>query len=98
MKTTNRWPTDKVLSEARRQAAELARKGTARIQRMLARLLQEAGWTEEDFLDAMVRDVAQHGRKRWQVPTRRPRTLAKARPQEQPHHQPMAHAGGTRGR
>jgi len=48
---------------------ELVNENNAHIQKMLADLLVEAGWTEKDFLDALVRDVAANGRDRWMVPS-----------------------------
>jgi hypothetical protein len=56
--THEKWPAERVLRTARQRTHRLAAQNQARTQRMLAGLLQEAGWTEQDFLSALVQDVA----------------------------------------
>ena len=75
--TGGRWEATAVLRAARARMRELVNKNSALIQTMLADLLKEAGWSEQDFLDALVRDISENGKDRWQVPTP---SLARALP------------------
>ncbi len=52
------WPRDVLLREARARRYKLTREHQARLQRMLVLLLEEAGWTSSDFLDALIQDFA----------------------------------------
>ena len=67
--TTKRWDAKDVLVTARGRMRQIVNDSNARVQSMLAALLVEAGWTEKEFLDALVQDIASNGRERWQVPT-----------------------------
>lgn len=54
-----KWSQEKVLAEARRRTKEhFNSKGT---QVMLSGLLKEAGWTEDEFIDALCQDVIRRG-------------------------------------
>jgi len=64
-----KWDGTIVLRTARSRMRELINDNNARIQAMLAALLVEAGWSEKEFLDALVHDIAVNGREKWQVPT-----------------------------
>jgi hypothetical protein len=66
---TVKWEPKDVLVTARARMRQIVNESNARVQTMLAALLVEAGWTEKDFLDALVQDIASNGRERWQVPT-----------------------------
>jgi len=57
-----RWSQERVLAEARRRTKELFTANSVAVQRMLADLLVEAGWEEDDFVDALCKDVIQNGR------------------------------------
>ena len=52
-----RWPKDQVLKVARERTHSMSRLHQARVQRMLASLLREAGWSEEEFLNVFIDDV-----------------------------------------
>lgn len=52
-----RWPEAALLKEARLRTKKIHSTNSRRVQRMLHGLLTEAGWTDEEFLDAFVRDV-----------------------------------------
>lgn len=55
-----------MLRTARERTRELACENTRQVQAMLGSLLREAGWSERQFLDSMVRDVSRRGGKaRW---------------------------------
>lgn len=66
----SRWPAAKLIATARARTTQLANDNVARTQRMLAKLLAEAGWNEADFLEAFVQDVVAKGSP---APSRRPR-------------------------
>ena len=55
-----KWPRTRVLSEARKRTKELFTDNSKRIQAMLADLIAEAGWTEDEFIDALCSDVIQN--------------------------------------
>lgn len=63
-----KWPTELVLKTARERTKELACDNAKRVQTMLSSLLQEAGWTDQQFLDAMIKDCSRRGgQARWTV-------------------------------
>ena len=70
---TTKWESAEVLRTARSRMRQIVKEveneSAARVQAMLANLLVEAGWTEKDFLDALVSDIAINGRERWEVPS-----------------------------
>lgn len=54
-----KWSSERVLAEARRRTKELFNpKGT---QKMLDGLLKEAGWSSDEFIDALCQDVIRKG-------------------------------------
>lgn len=59
-----RWTTQRVLAEARRRTRELAAldRSVCVVREMLANLLLESGWNEEQFIDALCRDVVRRQR------------------------------------
>jgi hypothetical protein len=61
----DRWTEERVLAEARKRTMVLvdADAGKGVIQEALAALMQESGWTEEDYTKALNRDVARRGSK-----------------------------------
>jgi len=66
-----KWEGPVLLRTARQRMRQLVNdnnvKVQSEVQAMLAALLHEAGWTEKDFLDMVVRDIATNGRERWEV-------------------------------
>lgn len=54
-----KWSKDQVLAEARRRTKEQF--NSKKTQEMLSQLLAEAGWTEEDFIDALCQDIIHRG-------------------------------------
>ena len=56
-----KWTKDKVLAEARKRTRALMTDNTVRVQRMLDGLVKEAGWSEEEFIDALCADIIQNG-------------------------------------
>lgn len=54
-----RWPQERVLAEARRRSQEHLE--PRKIQQMLTDLLREAGWSEDEFIDALCEDVIRRG-------------------------------------
>lgn len=56
-----KWTEERVLAEARRRTKELFTDNSKRVQLMLAHLLVEAGWSEEDFIDALCQDAIRRG-------------------------------------
>lgn len=59
IRSAGRWSKDQVLSEARRRTKdEFSQRGTAK---MLAELLAEAGWSSDEFIDALCQDVVRKG-------------------------------------
>lgn len=56
-----RWSGDRVLAEARRRTKELFTDNPRKVQSMLAALLEEAGWEEEEFIDLLCKDVVSRG-------------------------------------
>ena len=61
-----------MLRTARSRMRALVNDNNARIQQMLASLLVEAGWTEQEFLEALLADVQENGREKWMVPAPSP--------------------------
>lgn len=57
-----RWPEQHLIREARMRTKKLINSQSAEVQRMLAALLQEAKWSEAEFIEALVRDVARQDR------------------------------------
>lgn len=57
-----RWSENKVLAEARKRTKELFHPKA--VQEMLAGLLKEAGWSEDEFMDALCQDVIKRGGRR----------------------------------
>ena len=58
----NKWTQEQVLREARKRTKELFTDNSKKIQTMLANLMVEAGWSEEEFIDALCQDVITKGR------------------------------------
>lgn len=58
----SRWSEKQVLTEARRRTKELFHPKA--VQEMLASLIKEAGWNEEEFIDALCQDVIKRGGRR----------------------------------
>lgn len=56
-----KWSREQVLSEARGRTKELYTDNPKRVQEMLAGLLAEAGWSEDEFIDALCQDVIRKG-------------------------------------
>lgn len=56
-----KWSKERVIDEARRRTKELFTDNMKKIQHMLACLLDEAGWTEDEFIDALCQDAIQRG-------------------------------------
>lgn len=56
-----RWSTDRVLSEARRRTKLLFTDNPKKVQAMFGHLVKEAGWTDEEFIDALCTDAIQRG-------------------------------------
>lgn len=54
-----RWSEEKILAEARKRTKETFSPKSTQV--MLESLLQEAGWTNVEFIDALCRDVV----KKW---------------------------------
>jgi len=59
---TIRWSEARLLVEARKRTKELFTDNSVRVQKMLSNLLKEAGWNEEEFIDALCKDVIAHGK------------------------------------
>jgi hypothetical protein len=62
----DKWTEERVLAEARQRTTVLldADAGNGVIQEALAALMQESGWTEADYIEALNRDVARRS-SRW---------------------------------
>jgi hypothetical protein len=73
-----KWPGDALLREARSRMRTLVNDNNARIQTMLRDLLVEACWTQDEFLNALVKDVADHGEARWSLAPSNPLTAVTA--------------------
>jgi len=58
---SEKWPKEQVLDEARRRTRALCTDNSRRIQAMLAQLLEEARWSEEEFIDALCQDTIRRG-------------------------------------
>ena len=56
-----KWSREKVIREARLRTRELFTDNSRRVQVMLAKLLEEAGWSEDEFIDALCQDVIKNG-------------------------------------
>lgn len=52
-----KWDTERILRESRVRTAALMTDNTKRVQEMLEDLMEEAGWTESEFIDALCTDV-----------------------------------------
>jgi len=55
-----RWSQARLLNEARTRTKRLAE--PVKVQEMLGNLLIEAGWEEDEFIDALCQDVIKSGR------------------------------------
>lgn len=53
-----KWPAHELLRAARERTKAFATDNEARTREMLAQLLEQAGWEEQEFLEALVHDVA----------------------------------------
>jgi len=62
------WAGDLILREARSRIRRLNNENNIHMQEMLKDLLLEAGWTNDQFLQALTKDVIANGRDRWTVP------------------------------
>ena len=67
---TSRWPSVKVIEEARKRTratsinnASDTQSSTIAVRGALEKLLIEAGWSEDDFIDALCEDVGKKGLK-----------------------------------
>lgn len=60
----NRWTESRVLAEARKQTAHLNVDNPVKLLAMLGTLLRDAGWTEEEFIDALCQDIIARGQRR----------------------------------
>jgi hypothetical protein len=67
--TSGRWGSQDVLRTARARMRGLVNDNNVRIQEMLRALMVEAGWSEQDFLKALLNDIQENGRGKWMVPT-----------------------------
>ena len=56
-KKPKRWPAARLLSEARTRTRQIGLDAKPEVQRMLADLLDEAGWTRARFVKVLVADV-----------------------------------------
>ena len=56
-----KWSKERVLKEARRRTREVKDQNQSRLQEALAILMKEAGWKEDDFIDALCKDVMARG-------------------------------------
>lgn len=59
-----RWSQERVLKEARKRTHEQMVESAKQTQRLLDELLREAGWTNEEFLDAFIQDVVSKDQRR----------------------------------
>jgi len=59
-----KWSTDLVLQAARERTRSITVTDSKGIQKMLADLMVESGWSEEDFIDALCEDVKRRHRQR----------------------------------
>lgn len=55
--TTKKWTRDEVLAEARRRTAAMVVQTPNGVQKMLASLIAEAGWEDNELLDALTSDL-----------------------------------------
>jgi hypothetical protein len=55
------WPTEVLLREASVRMRQLKKRTKAATAKMIAGLLMEAGWSEAEFLDALIVDVSEGG-------------------------------------
>lgn len=58
---TLKWSKERVLKEARRRTREVKDQNQSRLQEALAILMKEAGWNENDFIEALCKDVMSRG-------------------------------------
>lgn len=58
---TGKWGTARILKEARTRTKELF--NPKAVATMLQGLLEEAGWTEDEFMDALCQDVIKKGQR-----------------------------------
>lgn len=56
-----KWSEERVLSEARRRTKELFTDNPKKVQLMLAHLMVESGWTDEEFIEALCKDTIRKG-------------------------------------
>ncbi len=62
--TKARWPEQQVLAVAREKARALMGDGqNKQLQAELAAVLVEAGWTEEEFIDVLCKDLIAKSKK-----------------------------------
>jgi hypothetical protein len=59
-KKQKRWPAKRLLSEARMRTRQIGLDAKPEVQQMLAHLLDEAGWTQAQFVKALVAEVEAH--------------------------------------
>lgn len=58
---TAKWSSSRVLAEARVRTKELF--NPKAVAGMLQELLKEAGWSEDEFMDALCKDIIKKGRR-----------------------------------
>ena len=59
---TQRWSKERVLAEARARCKEASIDNPAQAQQLLEDLCVEAGWSGQEFLEALIQDVASRNR------------------------------------
>ena len=56
-----RWSAVRVLAEARSRTKALNTDNARQVSKMLAGLMEEAGWDEDEFIQVLCKDVIQRG-------------------------------------
>lgn len=59
-----RWPEHRVLTEARKKTQSMSPDMSVQLQQELATMLVTAGWSEEEFIDALCKDVIKSNTKK----------------------------------